>query len=120
MLIDDEVAFTQMLKLNLERTGRYEVKIENKGALGLSAAKAFKPDLILLDIIMPDMDGSDIASELRKDDSVKNIPVVFLTALVKKEELNEKGTSISGHLFLAKAVSLNEIIGCVEKNIIRQ
>ena len=77
LVIDDEASFTRNLKLNLEETGEYEVREENKGTEGLTAAREFRPDLILLDVIMPDMAGGDNrgppfyrqTSDLRKSDS---------------------------------------------------
>ena len=116
LLIDDEVNFTRLVKLNLEHTGRYLVRIENHGTLGAAAAKEFLPDIIFLDIIMPDMDGSDVAIQLAEADATRNIPVVFLTAMVKKEEAHGPGNKIAGRVFLAKPVKLQELIDCIEKN----
>ncbi|MBI4590734.1 MAG: response regulator [Candidatus Rokubacteria bacterium] len=115
LLIDDEPSFTRMLRLNLERTGTYEVREENRGAQGLAAAREFKPDLILLDVIMPDADGGTVAAQIKADQSLKNTPVVFLTAVVTKKE---EGV-IGGRPFIAKPVSANEVIGCIEKHLAR-
>ena len=118
LVVDDEEKFTKYLKLNLELTGKYEVRVENKGSHGLEAAKAFKPDLILLDVMMPDMDGSEVASLLREEDSCKNIPVVFLTAIVTEQEIEEKGSDIGGHPFIAKPINLKNLISSIEQNIV--
>ena len=115
LIIDDEVNFTKMVKLNLEFTGKYEVRIENKGTQALVAARAFKPDMIFLDIIMPDMDGSETASQIRNDKSTKNIPIVFLSAILRKEEENHSGI-INSYPFIAKPVNVKELIECIEKN----
>src|SRR2546427_12834579 len=66
LLIDDEPSFTRMLKLNLERRG-FEVMVENNGANAYAAARQFLPDFILLDVIMPDVDGGEVASRIRGD-----------------------------------------------------
>ena len=113
LLIDDEPSFTRMLKLNLEETGAYEVKAENSGTQGLAAARQFKPDLILLDIVMPDMSGGEVAFEIENDRNTKNTPVVFLTAAAKKED---EGV-ISGRTILAKPVTVEEVVDCIEKNL---
>ncbi len=113
LLIDDEPSFTNVLKLNLEETGAYEVRAENNGSQGLVTARRFKPDLILLDVIMPGMDGGDVASEIQSDENLKNTPVVFLTAAAKKED---EGV-ISGRTILAKPVTVEEVIACIEKNL---
>ena len=118
LVVDDEEKFTKYLKLNLELTGKYEVRVENKGSHGLEAAKAFKPDLILLDVMMPDMDGSEVASLLREEEICKNIPVVFLTAIVTEQEIEEKGSDIGGHPFIAKPINLKNLISSIEQNIV--
>ena len=120
LIIDDEEKFTKYVKLNLEATGKYEVRVENNGARGLEAAKAFKPDLILLDVMMPDMDGSEVSEQLKEEDSCKNIPVVFLTAIVTNKEINEKGSVIGGHPFIAKPINLKNLISSIEQNMINK
>ncbi len=117
MIIDDEEFFTKLVKLNLEKTGKYEVRAENKGSQSLAAAREFKPDLILLDILMPDMEGSEVAIQLKNDVNTRDIPVVFLTAVVKKEEVESGSGVIGGHPFIAKPVSTNELINCIEQNL---
>jgi CheY-like chemotaxis protein len=117
LIIDDEKDFTQLVKMNLEATGEYEVQIENKGAAGLDAAKGFRPDLILLDILMPDMEGSEVASQLNEDNDTKSIPVVFLTAIVKENELKDTGGVIGGHRFVAKPVSSDKLIDIIKRTM---
>lgn len=117
LLVDDEEGFTRIVKLNLEATAKYAVRIENKGSLALAAVKEFKPDLILLDVIMPDMAGSDVAAQIKEDDETKNIPIVFLTAAVTKKELDGSCSLIGGRPFIAKPVNLKELIYCIEKYI---
>ena len=117
LLIDDEETFTRYLQLNLEATGAYEVRTEHRGQQGLAAAREFHPDLILLDIVMPDLDGSDVAVQLKADPTTAQIPIVFLTATVLKEEAEAEGGIIGGHPFLAKPVSVREVVECVRKHI---
>lgn len=116
LIVDDEVAFTRTLKLNLERTGMYEVKTENKGRFVTAVAKEFKPDLILLDVLMPDYDGGAVASRLQSDPVLKDIPIVFLTATVSKREAGSKGTQRGGFFFLAKPVAMEQLIECIERH----
>ncbi len=119
LVIDDEEALTRLVKLNLEATGNYEVMTENRGSQALAAVKAFKPDLVLLDILMPDMDGSDVAGQIMADKDVSDTPIVFLTAMIRKEETKASCGVIGGHPFIAKSVSIKELISCVEKNVRR-
>ena len=118
LIIDDEEKFTKYVKLNLESTGDYEVVVASNGLSGIEAAKAFKPDLILLDVMMPDMDGSEVSEKLKDHQDCKDIPVVFLTAIVTKKEVDKKGSRIGGHPFIAKPVTLENLISDIEKNIV--
>jgi DNA-binding response OmpR family regulator len=117
LIIDDEEGFTHMIKLNLETTGKYEVVEENKGSQGVATAKACNPDLILLDIIMPDLDGSVVARQLREDQDTKGIPVVFLTVVVQRKETEGSFSIIGGYPFVAKPVNVEELVGCIDKHI---
>src|SRR5438477_10515438 len=89
LIIDDEASFTRMVKLNLEKTGTFEVREENRPAYGIAAAREFKPDLILLDAIMPTMDGGHVAAQIRNDRHLKGTPIVFLTGTVSQPEAGE-------------------------------
>ena len=115
LVVDDEVALTRIIKLNLERTGSYEVRTENMGRMAIPAAKEFKPDLIFLDVMMPDMSGDDVAALLKEDPVFSNIPFIFMTAIVTKEETQSKETDIGGNLFLAKPVKTEELIATIER-----
>lgn len=116
LIVDDEVSLLGIIKLNLEATGKYEVQTESQGLKAAERAKAFKPDLIFLDIVMPDIDGSEVAYILKEDPELANIPVIFLTATVTSEEVKRAGQKIGGQTFMAKPVSLNQLIECIEKN----
>ena len=115
LLVDDEPSFTRLMKLNLETNGPYEVRVENDGKKALAAALTFRPDLIFLDVIMPDADGGEIASRLRADASLKSTPIVFLTAVVSKNEVIQHGDVIGGQTFLAKPVSVDDVKRTIEK-----
>ena len=117
LIIDDEDGFTRMVKLNLEATGRFEVRNENKAAEGLSAAKAFRPDLIFLDIVMPDIEGSEVANQIKADKNLKDIPIIYLTATVTSDEVDLEGGKIGGQSFLPKPVTVKQMVVCIENNI---
>ncbi len=117
LIIDDEENFTEMVKITLEDTGKYEVKTENKALSGLAVVKKFKPNLILLDVVMPDKSGDEVAFEIINDKSVKDIPIVFLTAAVTKDEVYSQGGTIAGRPFITKPVSVDELIRYIEKNL---
>ena len=119
LVIDDEEAFGQMVKLNLEETGEYAVMVETKGAQAFAVTKIFKPDIIFLDIVMPDVDGGEIAHQIESDKELKSIPIVFLTAIIKEDELNSQEGIIAGrpHDFIAKPVTADKLIDCIKKHI---
>ncbi len=117
LIIDDEIGFTRLLKLNLESTGKYLVQEENIGSSGLATAREFKPDLIFLDVMMPDADGGDLAARMHENRALKDTPIVFLTAAVKKKEIDSHGGVIGGFPYLAKPVDLDEILTCIEKRL---
>lgn len=117
LIIDDEVGFTRLVKLNLDLKQVYDVRTENLGANGFRVAKEFKPDLILLDIAMPDLSGSVVFQQLKADAETKDIPVVFVTALVKKEGDMQPGGTIDGQPYLAKPVGIRKLTESIEEHI---
>ncbi len=117
LVVDDEASFTRMLRRNLESTGKYEVREENSGANAYAAAREYQPALILLDVAMPEVDGGDVAAKIQEDDEMKQIPIVFLTAIMKKDEVEPTGSEIAGRTFLAKPIQLNDLVTCIEKHL---
>jgi|WetSurMetagenome_2_1015567.scaffolds.fasta_scaffold218238_2 CheY-like chemotaxis protein len=115
MLIDDEVDFCYFLQKNLEATGEFEVLTSNSGPDGLKKIKQRRPDLILLDVMMPKVSGSDVAAELRNDGSTRDIPVIFLTAIVQEQEIKPQQNTIGGWHYMAKPVKLNELISTIKE-----
>jgi CheY-like chemotaxis protein len=117
LLVDDEKDFVKMVKWNLEKTGRYKVIVETEGRHALAVAKVAKPDLILLDVMMPGIDGGDVERQIKNDEDLADTPVIFLTAIIKEEEINSKDGTIAGHVFLSKPVHLSKLIQCIEDKI---
>lgn len=117
LIIDDEVGFTAMLRLNLESTGEYDVEVINNPKLAVDKALEFIPDIILLDVIMPDMEGPDVALLLKQHKQLISIPIIFLTATVTKEEVKEQHGKIGGHPFVAKPSTLAVLRFAIESNI---
>jgi CheY-like chemotaxis protein len=117
LVVDDEPSITRMIKLNLEYDGQYVVHEENSGVRAIQAVKDFHPDLILLDVMMPGVDGTEIASKLQGHPTLSKIPIIFLTAAVKKTEVNKGGGHIGGLPYLAKPVDIDEVIASLEKHL---
>ena len=117
LVVDDEPSITRMLKLNLEQTGDYAVATENVSVAALAAAKQFQPDLMLLDVMMPGMDGGSLATALQANPKLKGVPIVFVTAAVTREELRQRHGLVGGQPFLAKPVNLHEVLACVQQQL---
>jgi CheY-like chemotaxis protein len=117
MIVDDEAPFTRLLKLNLERTGDYEVQVENNPQAAYKSASHFLPDLILMDVMMPGIDGGTLAATFHASTSFQNVPIVFLTAAVKREEVEAHHGMIGGLPFLAKPVDLAELTQCLQQQL---
>ena len=111
MLVDDEVGFTRLLHLVLPA---YEICEVNDSTRTLETARTFKPDLIFLDVIMPEADGGTVAALLRADPALRHVPIVFLTAIVSEKE---GGHMIGGFPFISKPVSLQAITECIDKHL---
>lgn len=115
LIVDDEAGFTRLLKLTLEGTKRYIVKEENDGSQALATARLFRPELILLDIVMPKMDGGDVARQIGGDPILKDVKIIFLTAIVSQKEAGAGG--IGGFPFMAKPVSLAALTAMIEETL---
>jgi len=116
MIIDDEKNIVKMLKLNLDATDKYEVRVSHEPLKAISAIAEFFPDLLILDVMMPGLQGSEIAEMLAVDPKLKNIRVLFLTALAKNNEL-KVSRSIEGRRFIAKPVKMSNLIACLDEEL---
>ena len=115
LVVDDEPGITRLLKLNLEQRRHYEVHTANSGTDALLGARAFQPDLILLDVMMPHLSGAEVAAQLRQDPALRQTPVIFLTAAVRKEELGGGCGKIGGRFFVAKPINVTEVLAIVDQ-----
>jgi CheY-like chemotaxis protein len=117
LVVDDRASDTRLVKLSLERTHDYVVREENDAMAALSAAEEFQPHLILLDVMMPGMDGGDLAVCFQANPKLKAVPIVFLTSAVSKGEVKAGGGLIGGHPFLAKPFVLSEVVACLKHHL---
>lgn len=117
LIIDDEEHFCSLVKKNVEQAGEFEVYIATNADHGIALAKMINPDLILLDVVMPEKDGGDVVSSLSQDKSIKDIPIVFVTAMLREGESSPQTRFPKGYPFLSKTVTLGELIACIKENI---
>ena len=114
LIIDDEEDFAYFIKLNLESTDRFEVFTSTSGQDGINLAMEKKPDLIFIDILMPEMHGTEVAEILLQNRATKSIPMIYLTAVATKKDVETKGGVIGGRQFIAKPVTAEELIEVIE------
>jgi CheY-like chemotaxis protein len=116
LIVDDDANSTHLVKILLERSGPYLVLEENDAANADQTAHNFKPDVILLDIVMPKIDGGELATQIEADRELHDTPIIFLTALVTHSE-TKGGLQIQGHPLVAKPISIPELIDAIEKHL---
>ena len=116
LIVDNDINSTHLVKVLLEKTGRYLVFEENDPIRAHQTARNFRPDVILLDIVMPEIDGGDVAARLGNDPELCRTPIIFLTALVTEAEA-KSGLEIDGHSFLAKPINISELVGAIEQHL---
>ncbi|MHC4944244.1 MAG: response regulator [Planctomycetota bacterium] len=107
MIVDDEPDVLKVLEKRLTSNG-YDVILAESGRRALHTALKEQPDLIILDIDMPDMDGGEVAARLKDDDATRHIPVMFLSCLVTQNE--EESNVIGDSIFLAKPYSPERLL----------
>src|SRR5580700_8413205 len=108
LVVDDQPINVQLLKRKLERGG-LEVSTANNGLEALEQVKAHKPDLILLDLMMPDMDGIEVCQRLQASSDNRSIPVIFVTARTTKESKLE-GLAVGAVDYITKPIDLDETV----------
>ncbi len=118
LLIDDEEDFRFFVKGNLENTGEFHVLEATSGKEGIKIATEEKPDLILLDISMPEMSGEQVAKRLSKNPETNKMPILFFTALITKNEIEDgEISSIAGHKFIAKPIATKQLVAAINNTL---
>lgn len=118
LVVDDESKIRELLEIRLSAEG-YEVISAKDGEEAVMMAKKYLPNLILMDVMMPKMDGSEAVGELNGDSSTKNIPVIFLTSMITKEEETNQAFGINldvkKHHFIAKPFDTQSLLMEIQK-----
>ncbi|MBI3872420.1 MAG: response regulator [candidate division Zixibacteria bacterium] len=112
LVVDDEPGITEIVDAFLTTAG-YDVMVENTSEGAIKRVSAWKPDVILLDIMMPVMDGYDVCAALKKNQATADIPVVFLTG---KDASDDQGRSFKsgGNLYVKKPFSCERLLDIVK------
>jgi two-component system alkaline phosphatase synthesis response regulator PhoP len=111
LVVDDEEDLLSLLEYNLKQEG-FEVLLAQDGVEGLDTARAERPDLIILDILMPELDGIEMCEQLRQDPRLRTTPVMMLTARTEEEDQVE-GLDVGADIYLSKPVSVSVILSQV-------
>ena len=120
LLIDDDLVTVKLLKNRLKNKG-YDVLAAMDGEEGIKAVKDTKPDLIILDVLMPKAFGSDVAKALKQDVQTKDIPIIFLSNVPSQFLSGEERKTgkveqvVDGQIFLSKLCNAEELLGAIKK-----
>lgn len=112
LVVDDEVHIVQIVKFNLEKRGGYEILVGKNGEEGLELARTEKPDLILSDVMMPKMSGFKFCEEVKKDENIKHIPFIILTAKGQESDV-KSGQSAGADDYITKPFSPKALLAKV-------
>lgn len=114
LVIDDDEGVCEFVKLTLEEARKFHVIATTSASEGLRLAETHRPNLVLLDIMMPEMSGAEVAEKLVKNEKTCDIPIAFITGLLTKEDIEKRQGFIHGFLFISKPVMPNELVEQVE------
>ncbi|MFC1709365.1 response regulator [Candidatus Omnitrophota bacterium] len=120
LVIDDEIEILETTKKILDSARRYEVRTEISGTRAVDVAIEFMPDLILLDVAMPEMDGGQVASQIRANKYLENIPIIFVTGLIGEEEVVARKYALGKQTYIAKPYDIKQLLECVEENLAKE
>ncbi len=113
LLAEDEPNIVESLTFLLDRAG-YEVSVETDGRKALNAALSDAPDVLILDVMLPELDGYEILRLLRSDSRATNLPIVMLTAKGQRED-RETALDYGADMFITKPFANSEIVAAVER-----
>jgi len=116
LVVDDDKVFVRLVEYDLTKNG-FDVITAPDGEMGVLLAKTQQPDLILLDINMPDIEGGDVVIMLENDPITRNIPIIFVTALLTKQEEERRQNMMGKHSFFSKPYKLDRLLEEIDKYI---
>jgi CheY-like chemotaxis protein len=115
LIVDDNETDLKLLEAKLQQLGfRHLIKAKS-GKEGVELAKEHLPDLIFLDIIMPKMDGGKVKEYLKENPKTKDIPTIFLSSIISKDEEKRLKSVSGGHIIIAKPYSTDELMRAIDK-----
>jgi len=114
LIIDDEKDFCHFMRMNLESTNKYKIFVSTNARSGIKTAIRKKPDLVLLDIMMPNISGFEVLQKLKENINTTSIPVIMLTALSDDESV-EKAMGLYSHEYIVKPVEMDSLVSKIDR-----
>jgi len=118
LIIDDEKDFCHFMRMNLESTNKYKIFISTNARSGIKTAIRKRPDLVLLDIMMPNISGFEVLQKLKENINTTSIPVIMLTAL-SDDESRAQAMSLYSQEYLVKPVEVDTLISKIDSILLR-
>jgi two-component system, OmpR family, alkaline phosphatase synthesis response regulator PhoP len=113
LAVDDEPNIVRLIQVNLERAG-YQVETANNGVQALEKIHASRPDLVVSDVMMPEMDGFELLSTIRRDPALEDLPIIMLTAKAQDKNVME-GYARGADMYLTKPFNPAELLQFVKR-----
>ena len=114
LFIDDEADYCPLIKIHLSFIGNFEVICARSGKEGLKLARHIKPDIILLDILMPELNGFEVLERLKKDDKTVSIPVIMLSGL-DDDNAKERASQLYDEMYITKPIDIYQLKDKIEE-----
>jgi len=116
LVVDDEPAYTRLIRLILSRNCGYEVLEENDSTRAVDTADAFQPDVILLDVVMPGIDGGEVANQILSLPRLTDVPIVFVSAIAMADAGKHGVTAnLKEFPFYSKPVRMEKLLACIAR-----
>ena len=119
LIIDDEKDFCHFMRMNLESTNKYKIFVSTNARSGIKTAIRKKPDLVLLDIMMPNISGFEVLQKLKENINTTSIPVIMLTALSDDESV-AKAMGLYSHEYIVKPVEMDSLVSKIDRVLLRR
>lgn len=113
LVVEDEANFSQLLKYYLEHVGDFEVWVEGSGDAVVQSARKFQPDIALIDLVLPDVNGRAVARELHAEPGFGNLPVLFFSGNQPEDQVEFNSEPRNGMAFLTKPLSPRKLMNCI-------
>ena len=118
LVVEDEITLAEALRAKFEKKN-YDVRVVSDGGAALASTQSFKPDIILLDLLLPNKNGFEILQDIKADVTLKNIPVIILSNLATDEDI-KKAISLGAVDYFVKADHpIQEVLEKVEKQLLK-